>query len=234
MTYIDFIIPGNLEGAPPPSFYREWVLRFIKSWQEFPPQSPYKLILVNSNNGLDDELIAAFAPITHWAVEYRGTGYDIGAHQHVAGLLNPEDWLMCFSSYAWFRQPGWFEHFIRAREQHGDTLYGSMANAQYRLHIRGTGFMCKAKHVQDYPVKVTSKMESFDFESGAGSLTQRILATREIWLVTPSGVHSSGNMRLIPNGFRRGDQSNILTYDKHTDYYDNAPTREREELSQIP
>jgi hypothetical protein len=180
---------------------------------------------------MDDEIRAAFAHIAHEVVEYNGKGYDIGAHQHLARMLDPEEWLMCFSSYAWFKQPGWLEFFVRARNKHGDTLYGSTANKQYHLHIRGTGFMCKAKHIQEYPVTVTTKIESFDFESGAQSLTQRMLANGEIWLVTPSGEYPSRTMREIPNGFRRGDQNDILTFDKHTDSYNNSSDEARRELA---
>ena len=86
---------------------------------------------------------------------------------------------MCFSSWAWFRQPDWLELFVAAREQHGDTLYGSTASHLYRLLFRGTGFMCKAKHIQEYPVTVSTKIESFDFESGPDSLTQRMLRKGE-------------------------------------------------------
>lgn len=233
MTVIDFVIPGNLDGAPTPYFYRPWVLRFARKFVEFPPRSPHRLILINSNNGLDDEVRGAFGDIPHEVVDYNGTGYDIGAHQHLARQLDPEEWLMCFSSYAWFRQHGWLEEYVKAREIYGDTLYGAMASKQYRLHVRGTGFMCKAKHIQEYPVTVTTKVESFDFESGPNSLTMRMLAKGEIYLVTPTGIHTSGNMRLIPNGFRSGDQSNTFVYDKHSDYYDNAPQSEKDDLRKI-
>lgn len=227
MTTYSFVVPGHLTGSPPPEFYRPWVLRFAKSFQEFPPGFCHRLVLLNTNGGMDDEIRSAFEPIPHDVMDYNGTGYDIGAHQYLAHSLQPEDWLMCFSSYAWFRQKDWMERFIRARTELGDTLYGSTASGQNRLHFRGTGFMCKAKHIQAYSVTVTTKIESFDFESGPDSLTQRMLRQGEIYLVTPTGAHTSGNSLLIPNGFRNGDQSNILTFDKHTDVYDNAGPEER-------
>jgi hypothetical protein len=45
--------------------------------------------------------------------------------------------------------------------------------------------------------------------------------------VTPEMVVPFESSRKLNNIFRRGDQSNIWTYDKHTEIFDNASDEEK-------
>lgn len=234
MIYVSFIIPGRNpdHAAPPPTIYREAVRRFAQTYKAHPAGHPHTLILMNTNDGLTPEIAADFADVPHILWPYAGTGWDIGAHQLAAKVLSPADWLMCFSSWAWFDRPGWLAAFAKARDVHGDALYGSTASHERRPHIRGTGFFCSAQTFQRYPRLVDSRRESFEFESGIDSLTMQCIHRRQCaYLVTPDGIYDHNNFRTAANVFRRGSQMNLWTRDKHTDIFDRAGMAERVELS---
>lgn len=228
MIHVVYVIAGNLPGAPPPAHYHAAERKFAETYRANPAGAEHELVLVNSNGGLTEEVAGFFDGIDFSIIDYNGTGWDIGAYQHVAGQLAPTTWLMCFSSLTWLWRPGWLASFVAAREAHGDALYGSTASYENGPHIRSTGFMARAEHLRQYAPVVTSKAECMAFESGASSLTARFIqAGRGTYLVTPDGVYDHQHFRDAPNGFRLGDQSNVWVQDKNTAIYERASSEKR-------
>lgn len=223
MIYITYILPGSTKGAPPSDFYEAAVKRFAQSYRDYFPSLNHKLILVNSNGGFNSNIASFFEGLDYEIVTYNGSGWDIGGHQHVANSLSRDDWTMWFSTWTYFRQNGWLEAFVEAREKYGDAIYGSTASYERHLHLRGTGIFMRCGTVQSYPFISNNKKQSWFIESGNLSLTKWYLKhNKEAYLVTPKGVVNSKYFRSMKNIYRSGDQSNNWIFDKHSDIYDNS------------
>ncbi|MDQ0391127.1 hypothetical protein J3R73_000919 [Labrys monachus] len=232
MINITFVIAGNTPGAPTPAIYIDAAKRFVKTYVDFPADYEHRLFLVNSNGGYTPEIADIFRNVPHEVIEYPASGWDIGAHIFAAYLMKPDDWIMCFSSWAHFNRRGWLRAFVDARTKFGDGLYGSTSSFERNPHIRGTGFFVRCERMHRYPHGCNSKEESWEFESGPDSLSQWCLRQGYgAWLVTPDTVVPLEKSRNLPNIYRRGDQSNILTFDKHTDIFERSSEKERKMLS---
>jgi hypothetical protein len=229
VIYVDFIIAGHTPGMPPPENYKPQAKRFVESYKAHPAGVYHELLLVNSNGGLyDRETRGYFSEMPHTVLDYHGLGCDIGGHQFAAHCLDPDDWIFALSSWAWFKREGWLRAFVEAREKHGDCLYGAMASLEVDLHLRGTGFFCRAGRIQQYPFFANTRTQSFAFEAGPDSLTRHYIKNGwGAYLVTPDGIYPPEDFRRPENIFRRGDQSNIWTFDRHTDLYDSSTPEEK-------
>jgi hypothetical protein len=115
MINVTFILAGNTPGAPAPDIYKGAAKRFAETYKAYPAGFEHKLFLVNSNGGLTPDIAEFFNDIPHDIITYRGSGWDIGAHQFAAFTMPAEDWIMCFSSWAHFRREGWLGAFVEAR-----------------------------------------------------------------------------------------------------------------------
>ncbi len=106
--------------------------------------------------------------------------------------------------------------------KHGDTLYGSTANmgngGAIFPHIRTTGYFLSTKLLNQYPHRITGAGrfgDRYEYEHGKTGLTTWIKERRlQPLLVSWTGVHREPEWDHVPNGFRNGDQSNILCGDR--------------------
>lgn len=232
MIHVTFVIAGNTPGAPPPSNYVAAAKRFADTYASFPADFEHRLVLLDSHGGYTHDIATFFRDIPHLVVPYSGMGWDIGAHLHAAYTLPANDWIMCFSSWGHFRQRGWLKAFAQARGQHGDGLYGSTASFERSPHVRGTGFMVRCGRLRDYPHRVDTREESFEFEAGPESLTYWFRRRHYgVWIVTPNKTVTLAQARHLEHGFRRGLQTDIWTFDKHTDVFERSSAEEREILT---
>ena len=235
--HLVYVVAGTTDGAPPPEVYRPGYERFIRTLFEFDPGDQINLLLVNSNGGLTNDM----RRMLPWQegfkireVEYRGTGWDVGAQQFAAQFLPLEDYMICFSSWAHFAGPKWLERYQTAIRTHGDSLYGSMTSDESARHIRGTGYCLRVESYLQYPHLIDSRQKTFDAEFGPDSLTNWFVANkRGAFLVTFDGIYSQEHFRTPDNIFRRGNQSVILNRDKHSLIYDEASPEEKIRLSKL-
>ena len=233
MINVTFVVPGNIPGAPAPENYKSAVERFADTYRKFPADVDHRLYLINSNDGLTSEIASYFGGIDYDVIGYPGSGWDIGAHFFASFTMHPDDWIMCFSTSAHFRRRGWLKAFVDAREKYGDGLFGSTTSFQGdRPHVRSTGFFIRCERLHRYPHGCNSRDECIAFESGVDSLTQWCIRQGYgAWLVSPVAVVPLAESRKLDNIFRRGDQSNIWTFDRNTDLFESATPERRERLS---
>ncbi len=232
MIYLAFVVAGNTPGAPSPELYKPAAKRFAETYQRFPAGHDHRLILINSNGGLTSEIAEYFRDIPHEVLEYRGSGWDIGAHNYAAFTLSAVDWFMGFSSWTHFRRPGWLKAFVEARDEFGDGLFGATSSFEKHPHIRGTAYFIRAGRIQRYPHGCNSREESFEHEAGENSLSTWCLDQGfGAWVVTPEKTVPLLESRSLENVFRKGDQSNIWIFDKHTELFERASREEREALT---
>ena len=230
MIYLIYVAAGHMPGAPEPDNYNVGMLRFLDTLKQHDPGAEYRLVVVNSRGSLDNplrwDMVRAAKPAL--IVDYRGSGWDIGAQQYAVSMLNSQDWIVGFSSWAFFTRPGWLKRYVDAIAKYGDTLYGSMASYEVSPHIRGTGYCCRAGQFQGYPHRIDSREESLIGESRGWSFTNYFATSvDDPVLVTWDGFYIMPRWREARNTFRRGDQSNLINHDKHSFIFDEASDKER-------
>jgi hypothetical protein len=168
--------------------------------------------------------------------EYFGDGFDIGAHQHAANSIPPEyDFAVFCSTQVHFHREGWLKRMVEAREQFGPGLYGAMASRENHPHLRTCFFGCDPADFRAYPWVINSKALSLEFESGKTGFWTWIRANgRKEVLVAWDGFYDERkDWRKPDNIFRRGDQSNCLVWDRHTELYAKATPEEKAMLEQL-
>lgn len=204
-------------SAPPPEYYRPFSERFLRSYREFKGDSAHDFIILTcGGEGC-----------------YMGLGWDIGAFQHVArSLRGIYDFVICANSTVYFWRPGVVARLIEVREEYGDGLYGTTASFERTPHIRSTCFAFDPETFTRYPLQVSCRDDCFSAESGPESFTKwyQTHDNLKARLVTWDGVYEQKGWRTPPNIFRRGDQSNCLVRDRHTDIYDKATMETKKQL----
>ncbi len=219
-----FVLAGNLPDAPAPQIYIEAARRFAETYKKHPSGHEHRLYLVNSNGGYTAQIADIFCGIEYNIITYNGSGWDIGAQQFAAFSMDPSDWMLAGSSWTYFKEDHWLKPFGEATEKYGDGLYGATTSFEHSPHVRGTAYLIRCGLYQRYPHGINSREASLKWESDPSmSLTNWIQSIGlPAFLVTRNETVPLLDSRRPANIFRRGDQSNILIYDKHTDVYDRA------------
>jgi hypothetical protein len=228
------VIPGRTPDAPAPEKYKAEIERFAETYRMFPAEVDHRLWLIDSNGGLTPEVANYFDGIYYDVIKYPGAGWDIGAHLFASFTMHPDDWIMCFATSAHFWRRGWLKAFDDARKKYGDGLFGSTTSFSIRPHVRSTGFFVRCERLHRYPHGCNSRDECWAFEHGADSLTQWCAAKGYgVWLVAPAAVVPLGESRTLGNIFRCGNQSNVWTWDRHTNLFETGTPTKRAHLSRI-
>lgn len=193
--------------------------RFVSTFLQHPPEHRYELIVVSNGGPPSPATQALLAPLAPRFIEHNNEGKDIGAYQFAAGQLRGE-LAVFFGASAYFKRPGWLVRMVDSFRKHGDTLYGAMGNqgddaAKVWPHIRTNGFWLSPRLMNLYPISVTRDDQRYEFEHGKTGLTSWILNQgKRVWVVSFDGECHLSMCDLIPNGFHRGDQSNLLVGDR--------------------
>lgn len=212
--------------ASKPNEFADYAIRFVKSYLEFPADCDHELHVVNCNAPLTRQALGIFGHLVDRFHQYDGNGFDIGAQQS-AGRSIDADFLVCVSSQTHFRKQGWLKRFCQAREQHGNGFYAAMASNDCAApvpHLRTCFYGLHPSFFRQYGYTVNSKQDSFDFEHGTNSVCEMFArANLPVLMVTWDGCYSRPDWRTPANIFRRGDQSNCIAFDRHTDIYEASP-----------
>lgn len=90
-------------------------------------------------------------------------GKDIGAYIRAAHLSDA-DIMVCLGSHVRINQDGWLNQIAWAFEQMGPGLYGPFGTMEPIPHLRTTAFWCHPPLLRDYPWKVETDQERYNFE----------------------------------------------------------------------
>lgn len=220
-------ITRRIESYPIATPYEVGHQRFYAKYREFRPVIPHDLIVVRcgATEGASD-----FDSIATHYLRFDGWGSDCAAYQAVVRVLD-YDLVLCLNTLAYPRQHHWLEPFVAALEAHGKGVYGATASYEFIPHLRTPAIAFHPDVVREYPFTVINRGDSVMFESGRNSITS--WADRvgyPVVLVTADGRYYRDAWRRPPNIFRRGDQSNCLIWDRHTDLYAAAHPEEKRKL----
>jgi len=104
-------------------------------------------------------------------------GYDVSAYIDAArGPCRDYDIMLCLGESAYFHRAGWLKRFVDAWQKIGPGMYGAFSSNAVRGHLNTTGFCCPPKILAEYPCKIRTKDDRYQFEHGAQSLWRRTAA----------------------------------------------------------
>lgn len=228
------VVGKSDDSAPGPEYYRPWSERFIASYRNFKGNAPHELVVMSCGGPVNDATRAMFPEAVRF-LEYRGGGWDIGAMQSAAHQLRDAfDYVIAIATPVYFWKPGFIERMIQARERHGDGIFGPTASYENRPHIRTCCWAFSPHTFCQYPHLIDTRDRTFRAESGDLSITfwYKDRGQPQL-LVTANGEYAMKDWRRLPNIFRRGNQSNCLVRDRHTDLYEEAEPVKRQELAAL-
>lgn len=207
------------------SITEDYAARFVSSWLNHPPGVFHDTIIVCNGGLLKTETALLFSSMKPLLYPRKNDpGYDISAYIELARCQCAKyDMMLCFGESVYFHREGWLKRLVEAWERHGPGLYGPFGSNVLRTHLQTTAFCCSPVMLAQYPKRVASRRDRYEFEHGERSfwrqLDRRGVPVR---LVTWDGEWQPRDFRLPKNGMWRGDQSNLLMFCNHSDHYRDA------------
>lgn len=199
--------------------YEDYALRFLSEYQKFPPGMEHQSVVVLNGGRASSEIFCLFSPLPNLQfLEHDNSGYDIGAFQMAARSI-PCDMIVFFGASTYFTRSGWLIRMATSFQRHGNAQYGAMGNRGDNAvavwpHIRTTAFWMDPRLMNSYPHIINRPEQRHPFEHGPNCFTswvkQQGLAS---WVVTWSSELQWANWDSCPNGFQRGNQSELLAGD---------------------
>lgn len=235
LIYLHVVAKGYPEAAPP-EYYLPFSERWVRTYLAHKPKVPHEIRIVCCGGERTPQIEAMYSWLPCEYDTYTGAGSDIGACQFAMQRVNA-DFVVCMSTPVYFWKPGWLERLVEAREFYGDGMYGPMASNENNPHIRTSCWCVDPKTFALYPHVIDTRekcswAESFDHDGQFWQIPKWYEAIgKPTMLVTWKTVHAKSEWRQPENIFRRGDQSNCMVWDQHTDVYFAAHYHERLELA---
>lgn len=198
-----------------------YALRFIESYNLFPPGVSHETIIVLNGWKYSLELECMFSSLQGVQfLEHDNSGYDCGAFQQAAATCEC-DFMVFFGMSTYFRIENWLLTMATAYLNNGPGLFGVMGNrgvGNIHPHIRTTGFGTSPKYMNQYPVRVVRADQRYLFEHGPDCLTGWFKRKgMKVMVVASNGVYEWANWDKIPGSYHRGAQESLLCGDRLTE-----------------
>lgn len=197
-----------------------YAARFVSTYHENPPGLAHDTLII-CNGGplpLDEALIfSSLHPI--FLPRVNDPGWDISAFIDVArGAGSNYDAIFCCGESVHFHRQGWLARLVSAWERHGPGMYGPLSSNTIRGHLNTTAFLCPPSLLAKYPSAVFDRKSRYEFEHGERSFWRRLsMKNIPVRLVTWDGEWTPKTWRVPANILWRGDQSNCLVWECHTE-----------------
>jgi hypothetical protein len=206
---------------------------FVDTYHKFPPGIDH-ISLVVVNGKPDKETLALFEPLQRVRVlEHDNTGWDIGAFIAASKIISTPA-AIYFGNTSFVQRAGWLARMMGAWDKYGPGMYGSFGTYEVCPHMNTSGFLCDPRFLSQYPHPVFDKPGRYNFEWGHDAMWKRI--AREglpVKMVTWDGEYDWMNWRKPPNIFRRGDQSNCVTFFRHSLSYGLADAAGKRHMASL-
>lgn len=194
--------------------------RFLEGYHKYPAGVEHEVIVVCNGAPITEETRFLFGSIPNVRfMEHDNSGYDCGAFQHAA-RENSCDLMVFFGTTAYLKGPNWLARIEDSFKKRGPTLFGVMGNRgdmRFNVfpHIRTTCFWMPPSLLNEYPHLVSNPGQRYPFEHGPDCLTSWVKRRGlKPWVVAWSGEYQWEQWDSFPNGFHRGDQSDMIAGDK--------------------
>ena len=214
-----------------PPEYNNIHRRFVQTYRQFKPEAKHQLLVISSNGEKDSDTQHTFEGLEADFSYYNGHGRDIGAFQSVTRTLD-SDLVICCGSQVYFWREGWLERILEAFNRYGEGVYAPMASFELSPHLRTCCFAYSPKLMRRYPFTIINQMDGYEFEHGTKNFSRwAIEHGYPTMMITWNAEYDLTNWRNPMNIFRRGDQTNCLVWDRHTDLYRDADADEKRNLA---
>ena len=176
---------------------------------------------------------AAFADIPFEALDTDDLRYDIGAYADVLPALRED--VVCFlNTNSEIASPHWLAKLVRNLDTPGVGMVsatGSYESLNFinptfpkfpNPHLRSNAFAMRRRHAEEIlgSYAITGKLDTFQIESGADGLTQRVFALGLTCLIVGGdGRGYAPQAWPASETFRQGGQANLLVHDNQTRTY---------------
>lgn len=219
------VVGKSDETAKDPAWYKPYEERFHRTYLEFRPGIEHELVIANC--GATAAPDNAFDDIATRQVFYSGPAWDIGAYQNLVPKI-AADLVLCMATPVYFWRDLWLESIVNAFQTYGAGVYAPMASNEVTPHLRTGCFACTPKLMRDYPKVIDTRDKCCDFESRDGNFSLWAISQGyPVMMVTENKCYEKPDWRKPDNIFRRGDQSNCLTWDRHNDVYFEANAEQK-------
>src|SRR5574342_852706 len=122
---------------------------------------------------------------------------------------------------------------MASRLANGPGLYGTCASLEGKPHMRTNCYGMDAHIWRRYPHSIESRDDCSRFECGDWCLSDWY---RQCAGHDPMIVYWDGSREItgpIVNGYRNGNQEQLLVWDRHTDLYAEAEPEEKKKLEDL-
>jgi len=216
----------------------DYATRFVLSYMAFPPLENHSTYILVNGGALQPRMknimeCIGCIPNINYIEKSSNAGQDISGFQYASMFINYPK-VMYFGGPAHFKRAGWLKRIAEAWQRHGPGMYGSVASHLQRPHLQTTGFLTSPDFIRRWGPMCVTREDRYGFEWGLNALWRKIVSWKmPAMLVTWDGEYPVGEWRKPANCLWRGDQSNCLSYFRHSDTYDDAPPHERLMLSRL-
>lgn len=195
----------------------ELAKRFVAKYLENPSGYDHATIIVCNGGQPTMEMSRLFFQLPRCSFFlHDDSGWDIGGYIAVSRTIQT-DAAMYFCGTGFVQHPGWLARMVAAWNKFGPGMYGTLATYEVSPHLNTTGFLAPPLLVANYPITVRDKRGRYDFEHGPHALWK--IARQHgipVKLVTWDGEYDWPDWRKPANIYRRGDQSNCVTFFRHS------------------
>jgi hypothetical protein len=213
--------------------YDDCARRFVKTYRDYPALHDHQLIVVFTGAWPSQGQIEIYENLAIRPMLYTGNGWCSGAHQHAAFHMTSE---MAFFSTnrTYFVREGWLRRLMESRIKHGYGFYGTMSSFDRQPHLRTNFYGLDPAYFRTCQHRFDSREDTWRLEHGEWNISKfhadNFPASK---LVTWDGEYSISDWRKPDGIFRRGDQSNLLVRDRHTEIFDKSNEHDRDHLSRV-
>lgn len=218
--------------------FAPFAARFCETFKKFGPgHSHYEVWAMCTFGEPTDAEKLLFRGIKTQFVPYHAHGCDIGAAQKAGANCGSKDLVLAMTSRCYFHRYGWLKRYVETRETFGPGLYSASTSWEGgKPHCCTRAYMMDSDLWQRYPLIVSSREEGQKFETGDWCVTSWArkyqLRTGQVrW----DGADELMDSRRPELGgiFRRGEQNEVLVWDRHTDVYAEADASEKRRLEEM-
>ena len=197
-----------------------YAMRFLDSYHANPPGLDHQSVIVLNGTPQTSETTCLFSSLPNCTfLEHDNSGFDIGGFQAAARAI-PCDMMVFFGASTYFGRPGWLIKMATAFNRLGNAQYGAMGNfgdgaVAVWPHIRTTAFWMNPALMNACPIKVTRPEQRYPWEHGRNCFTEWVTKQGlKSWVVTFHMELLWPHWNLDPEGYARGNQSNLLAGDR--------------------
>lgn len=220
--------------------FEPFLTRFTDTMKQFPPGiENYEVAAVCIWGEPDDSIKRKFYGIKHRFYHYTSNGCDIGACQMVGQYhVGDNALILGMTSRCYFHREGWGRRFLEAREVHGPGLYlCSVSRERGRLHGCTRAYALDSDFWKKYPHLIDTRAKGYRFETGDWCITYFV--KQAVWGRTMQVTWD--NTRELEDAhnereegiFRRGSQSAMLVWDRHSDIYRDATEDDKRQYERM-